>query len=185
MSGLARRTTGRGPRLRRRPHRRTNERTPGGPARPVLDAAGILDEPTTGLHFADIDRLLQSLNRLVDTRPSVVVIGYNLDVIKTANHAIDLGPEATMGPTDRPWQSRGARGVQGIVHRQVSGGTVHRMTALAPVPRPDPQRPPEGRTVARFGHLDLCEQAEVPSALRPDTPTRFRRPVDASALQAT
>lgn len=53
----------------------------------------LLDEPTTGLHFADIAKLLEVLQRLVSYGNTVLVIEHNLDVIKTADHIIDLGPE--------------------------------------------------------------------------------------------
>ena len=53
----------------------------------------ILDEPTTGLHFADIEKLLNVLNRLVDKGNTVVVIEHNPDVIKVADYIVDLGPE--------------------------------------------------------------------------------------------
>lgn len=57
----------------------------------------ILDEPTTGLHTEDISRLIQVLNRFVDDGNTVLVIEHNLDVIKTADHIIDLGPEGGIG----------------------------------------------------------------------------------------
>ena len=53
----------------------------------------ILDEPTTGLHFEDIKKLIELLNRLVDSGNTVIIIEHNMDIIKGCDHLIDMGPE--------------------------------------------------------------------------------------------
>ncbi len=93
----------------------------------------LLDEPTTGLHFDDVRRLLELLHRLVDMGNTVVVVEHNLDVIKTADWLIDLGPEG------------GDAG-----GRIVVAGTPEQVAANACQPhRPLPEQSDRGSTLAR------------------------------------
>ena len=84
----------------------------------------ILDEPTTGLHFADIKKLLDVLGRLRDSGNTILVIEHNLDVIKTADYIIDLGPE---GGDD------GGRVVAEGTHEEIAMSTSYTGTYLKTV----------------------------------------------------
>ena len=88
----------------------------------------VLDEPTTGLHFEDIRKLLLVLGRLVDQGNTVLVIEHNLDVIKTADWLVDMGPEGGNrgGLRRRRGHARGGRGPPGQLHRAVPRAAARR-----------------------------------------------------------
>jgi excinuclease ABC subunit A len=85
----------------------------------------VLDEPTTGLHFEDVRKLLEVLGRLVDAGNTVVVIEHNLDVVKTADHVLDLGPEGG--------DAGGELVVAGTPEEVAASAASHTGRALAPV----------------------------------------------------
>jgi excinuclease ABC subunit A len=82
----------------------------------------IFDEPTTGLHFDDVSKLLSAFRRLIDAGGSIVVIEHNLEVIKTADWVIDLGPEGG----DRGGNARSDRGAEKLLHWTVSEAGLER-----------------------------------------------------------
>ena len=93
----------------------------------------ILDEPTTGLHFADIEKLLETLQRLVDAGNTMLVIEHNLDVIKQADWIIDLGPEGgeAGGEIVAVGTPEEVARVDGELHRRSSCAHVLPATAVA------------------------------------------------------
>src|SRR5262249_16771673 len=118
----------------------------------------LLDEPTTGLHFDDIHKLLDVLNRLVDLGNTVIVVEHNLDVIKTADWVIDLGPEAG--------DAGGRVVVEGTPEEvMASPNGSHTAAALAPVLAAGPfvERPeydPHAAAGPRAGAVRLEEGAQ-------------------------
>ena len=134
----------------------------------------LLDEPTTGLHFDDLAKLLDVLNRLVDLGNTVVVIEHNLDVIKTADWIIDMGPEAGEGggylvaagtPEQIVEHARGeGRGARGEVTEETTKTSMRSYTgeALAPMLEAGPHvvRVPHDFTAAvaeRPGDVDISD----------------------------
>jgi excinuclease ABC subunit A len=113
----------------------------------------ILDEPTTGLHFDDIHKLLEVLNRLVDLGNTVIVVEHNLDVIKTADWIIDLGPEAGL--------AGGRIVVQGTPEEVAkAAATSHTAAALSPLLKAGPhvERPrydPNAVETPQAGDIEL------------------------------
>ena len=99
----------------------------------------ILDEPTTGLHFADVQRLLEMLDRLVDQGNTVVVIEHNLDVIKTADRIIDLGPEG--GEEGGSWSAQGTPEQVAATTGSYTGHFLAEIVEPAPARRSAPPRP--------------------------------------------
>src|SRR4051812_50055622 len=100
----------------------------------------ILDEPTTGLHFADIQKLLEVLQQLVDQGNSVVVIEHNLDVIKTADRLIDMGPEG--GEEGGTLMAAGTPEEVAGVEASYTGRFMRQLTKPATTPKPARKRAP-------------------------------------------
>ncbi len=105
----------------------------------------ILDEPTTGLHFVDVQRLLEMLDRLVDQGNTVIVIEHNIDVVKTADRIIDMGPEG--GEEGGLVVARGTPEEVAAVEESYTGRFLR--SVVRPAGRPAPRRAERGRTRRR------------------------------------
>ena len=130
----------------------------------------ILDEPTTGLHFEDVRQLLEVLQRLVDAGNTVLVIEHNLDVIKCADHIVDLGPEG------------GDRGgtivAQGTPEEvaEVEGSTPGTLSSACWRPTANWPLPARRRTLSRRGRPWSALSSGITSLGRGDQGRPLRKP---------
>ena len=126
----------------------------------------ILDEPTTGLHFADIQKLLEVLQRLVEAGNSVVVIEHNLDVIKTADRIIDMGPEG--GEEGGTLMASGTPEEIAAVESSYTGRFLRGLTppaeAQAPARKRAPRKVAAGRVTSREPRRGALGGAESDAA---------------------
>ncbi|MFA4929564.1 MAG: ATP-binding cassette domain-containing protein, partial [Patulibacter sp.] len=126
----------------------------------------ILDEPTTGLHFADVERLLEVLQRLVSAGNSVVVIEHDMDVIKAADHLIDLGPEGGDGG--------GTLVAEGTPEQVAAVDASHTGRFLRDLVTPDASAVADGGTTRRNG-----------AAPKPEKKSKAQKAAEAKAAKAT
>ena len=137
----------------------------------------ILDEPTTGLHFADIQKLLEVLQRLVDAGNSVVVIEHNLDVIKTADRIIDMGPEG--GEEGGTLMAAGTPEEIAAVEASYTGRFLRELTTPAkPKPRSAPPASAPPRKVAAAGLTSRAAKRVAVGDARAAPPARGRHRVE-------
>jgi ABC-type multidrug transport system ATPase subunit len=150
----------------------------------------ILDEPTTGLHLADVEKLLESLNRLVDAGHTVLLIEHHMDVIKTADHVIDLGPDGghaggevvvTGTPEDvaRCKRSHTGRFLKDVLDRSPVAARVVRQAEELGVAAKSVKE-----TVPRQKKQGFVSPAPAPAAVQPAAAPRPSRRFTASIDQA-
>jgi len=157
----------------------------------------ILDEPTTGLHFHDVRKLLEVLDELVDAGNTVLVIEHNLDVVKTADHIIDIGPEGGTGggqivATGTPEEVAATKGSWTGKHLQETFRRQDERTAMAKkaitakaTPKPASKAKPQSESKAKSKPKPSSKAKSAPKAKPATKPTQKKAPAKRARKTAT